>query len=547
MTMGIAGRIAGRFLRSKLTPLVTLAAMAAGLMAILATPREEEPQISVPMIDVLVGLPGATPTETENLLVRPIERRMFEIPGVEHVYSTAGDGFALVTVRFRVGEDQDRSVVNVHAKLFAAMDQAPAGATPPLVTPHSIDDVPILTLTLHSARQRSDELRQVAVHLEDEIRTVPDVAETFVVGGAPRQLRVTLDPVRMVAAGVTPGEVAQSLRGANARLQAGEFAAGDQVYLVRVGAPLTSPADVGSVVVARRGPAAISLRDVADVRDDFGARTSYVSHAERGGGGESAVTISVAKRRGANATSVARAVLARVEGARARLLSPDISIAVTRDYGETAREKASELILHLAIATLSVTVLIWLFLGWREALVVLVAVPVTLALTLFAYYVLGYTLNRITLFALIFSIGILVDDAIVVVENIYRHLALGGADAEAAALAGVDEVGNPDHPRHLHGHRGHPADGVRERSHGAVHAADPGRGVGRHARLARGRLRDHAVSGAPAAARARRHGGDGATAHWPPASDSPAGASDRDRPGRGFGARYGRLMTRSHA
>jgi len=443
MTMGIAGRIAGRFLRSKLTPLVTLAAVAAGLMAILATPREEEPQISVPMIDVLVGLPGATPTETENLLVRPIERRMFEIPGVEHVYSTAGDGFAMVTVRFRVGEDQDRSVVNVHAKLFAGVDQAPAGATPPLVTPHSIDDVPILTLTLHSARQRSDELRQVAVHLEDEIRTVPDVAETFVVGGAPRQLRVTLDPVRMVAAGVTPGEVAQSLRGANARLQAGEFAAGDQVYLVRVGAPLTSPADVGSVVVARRGPAAISLRDVADVRDDFGARTSYVSHAERGGGGESAVTISVAKRRGANATSVARAVLARVEGARARLLSPDIAIAVTRDYGETAREKASELILHLAIATLSVTVLIWLFLGWREALVVLVAVPVTLALTLFAYYVLGYTLNRITLFALIFSIGILVDDAIVVVENIYRHLALGGADAEAAALAGVDEVGNP--------------------------------------------------------------------------------------------------------
>ncbi|HET9039898.1 MAG TPA: efflux RND transporter permease subunit [Gemmatimonadales bacterium] len=441
--MGVAGRIAGRFLRSKLTPLITLASMAAGLMAILATPREEEPQISVPMIDVLVGLPGATPVETENLLVRPIERRMFEIPGVEHVYSTAGDGYALVTVRFRVGEDQDRSVVNVHAKLFSAMDQAPAGATPPLVTPHSIDDVPILTLTLHSPRQRSNELRQVAVHLEDEIRTVPDVAETFVVGGAARQLRVTLDPVRMVAAGVTPGEVAEALRGANARLQAGEFAAGDQVYLVRVGAPLTSPADVGSVVVAHRGPAAVALRDVAEVRDDFGERTSYVAHAERGGGGESAVTISVAKRRGANATSVARAVLARVEAARARLLPPDIRIAVTRNYGETAREKASELILHLAIATVSVTALIWLFLGWREALVVLVAVPVTLALTLFAYYALGYTLNRITLFALIFSIGILVDDAIVVVENIYRHLALGEADAEGAALAGVDEVGNP--------------------------------------------------------------------------------------------------------
>jgi multidrug efflux pump subunit AcrB len=440
--MGIAGRIASRFLGSKLTPLVILASLAAGVLAILATPREEEPQISVPMIDVLVSLPGAGPAETENLLVRPIERRMAEIPGVEHVYSTAGDGFALVTVRFRVGENQERSVVNVHAKLLSAMDQSPPGASPPLVVPHSIDDVPTLTLTLHSPRYRSNELRQVAIHLEDEVRTVPEVARTAVIGGEPRQMRVELDPVRLVAAGVTPGEVAAALESMNARLQAGELTAGNAVALVRVGAPLATAGDIGAVVVSSRGSAPVLLRDVAKVRDDFAERSSYVSHAAARDD-ESAVTISVAKRPGANATTVARAVLARVDAARTRLLPGDVRVSVTRNYGETAREKASELILHLFIATLSVTALIWLFLGWREALVVLVAVPVTLALTLFAYYALGYTLNRITLFALIFSIGILVDDAIVVVENIYRHLARDRRGPEAAAIAGVDEVGNP--------------------------------------------------------------------------------------------------------
>jgi multidrug efflux pump subunit AcrB len=441
--MGIAGRVAGRFLRSKLTPLVTLASLAAGLVAMLATPREEEPQISVPMIDVMAALPGAPPSETENLLVRPIEQRMHEIPGVDHVYSTAGDGWALVTVRFRVGEDQEQSVVKVHAKLLAAMDQAPPGATAPLVKPYSIDDVPILALTLHSERYGTNELRAIATHLQDEVMTVPDVAGTYIIGGQPRQVQVTLDPARMTASGVTPGEVALALQAGNARLQAGEFATGDRTYLVRVGAALATLEDVGNVVVSSRGGAPVFLRDVASVSSDFGERTDYVMHAGRGEPSSSAVTISIAKRHGANATEVSHAVLARVSDARDRLLPQDVGLSVTRNYGETAREKASELILHLAIATVSVTALIWLFLGWREALVVLVAVPVTLALTLFAYYALGYTLNRITLFALIFSIGILVDDAIVVVENIYRHLALGNQDPETAAVEGVDEVGNP--------------------------------------------------------------------------------------------------------
>jgi multidrug efflux pump subunit AcrB len=443
MKLGISGRVARAFLQSKLTPLVAVASLAAGALAVLATPREEEPQISVPMIDVFLALPGATPSEAENLLVRPVERRMWEIPGVEHVYSSAGEGHALVTVRFKVGEDQDRSVVKVHAKLLAAADQAPPGALPPLVKPHSIDDVPILTLTLSSREYGSNELRLVATHVEDEIRTVPDVAETFVVGGEPRQIRVALDPARLAAAGVTPGEVMGALRAGNVRREADEFTSGDETFLVRVGAPLRTAADVGGVVVGARGGAPVYLRNLARITDEFGERTSYVTHAPRGDAAAAAVTISIAKRRGANATDVARAVLTRVDDARGRLLPAGIRMDVTRNYGETATDKASELILHLLIATLSVTLLIGLFLGWREALVVLVAVPVTLALTLFAYYALGYTLNRITLFALIFSIGILVDDAIVVVENIYRHLALGGKTPEEAAVEGVDEVGNP--------------------------------------------------------------------------------------------------------
>jgi multidrug efflux pump subunit AcrB len=440
---GISGRIAKAFLHSKLTPLVALAALAMGVLGIMATPREEEPQISVPMIDVIVAMPGATPSEAENLLARPLEQRMLELPGVDHVYTMSGDGYAMVTVRFKVGEDQERSVTRVQTKLASGMDAAPPGAMPPVVKAHSIDDVPVLALTLHAPETDANLLRQIAIRLEDDIRTVPDVAETFVTGGAPRQIRVVLDAARLASSGVTPGEVAAALARANARVDAGELTARDSVVQISVGAPLSTALEVGSVVVSRPGGAPVYLRSVADVRDDYGERTTYVSHRTGSGASEAAVTIAVAKRKGANATDVTHAVLARVEAAKGRVLPAQVRLDVTRDYGETAGEKARELILHLVIATLSVTVLIWLFLGWREAVVVLVAVPVTLALTLFVYYALGYTLNRITLFALIFSIGILVDDAIVVVENIYRHLAMGNRPPDIAAIDGVDEVGNP--------------------------------------------------------------------------------------------------------
>ncbi len=440
--MGIAGRIAGAWLHSKLTPLVAIAALSLGALAIVATPREEEPQISVPMIDVTAMLPGAGPAEIEQQLVRPIEQRMREIPGVEYVYGHAGDGFAMVTVRFAVGQDLERSVTAVHVKLQAAMVEAPPGTPTPLVTPHGIDDVPVLTLTLHGGGLDADALRRIARQVEDEVRTVPDVAHTFLTGGEAPTLRVELDPARLAASGVTPGEVALALRSATARLQAGEFATGDQVWLVSAGAPITSAEDARRVVVGLRNGGPVYLGGVATVTEGPAERGNYVEQVGSSGA-EPAVTLAIAKRPGSNATHLAEQVMKRVDAARGRLVPERVTIEVTRNYGATAADKASELMLHLLIATLSVTALIWVFLGMREALVVLVAVPVTLALTLFTYYILGYTLNRITLFALIFSIGILVDDAIVVVENIYRHLAKGGTTPEQAAIEGVDEVGNP--------------------------------------------------------------------------------------------------------
>jgi multidrug efflux pump subunit AcrB len=441
--MGFAGKVAAAFLHSKLTPLLTVASLLIGALAIVATPREEEPQISVPMIDVLAALPGADPSEVENLVTRPIERSMWAIPGVEYVYSLAGDGWTLVTVRFEVGANQEESVTKVNAKLMAGVDQAPLGMLPPVVKPYAIDDVPILTLTLHGEGYSSNLLREIAVHLEDEIRTVTDVATTMVVGGMPREFRVSLDPARLMASGVTPGEVFSAIRGTGTRLPAGDFAGGNSMTIVSVGTPLQTVDDLQSVVVSTRNGAPVYLRSVARVEDVPGEPVSYVSHVTGEGPRQQAVTIAIAKRKGANAAVVADHVRERVDDARGRVLPAGVEVTVTRDYGETATEKAGELILHLLLATVSVTVLVGLVLGWREAIVVLVAVPVTLALTMFIYYALGYSLNRITLFALIFSIGILVDDAIVVAENIYRHMQIGGRSPEAATIEGVDEVGNP--------------------------------------------------------------------------------------------------------
>jgi len=448
MKTGFSGSVAQRFLNSKLTPLLIGASLAAGVGGLLTTPREEEPQIRVPMIDVAVGLPGGSPREVEQRIVEPIERAIWEIPDVEYVYSAAQSDGALITARYRVGTDPDIALARLHGKLFANMAQSPPGATPPLVTLHGINEVPILTITLSGGSDAGDGylLRQQAAELAAELKRIPDVAETWIIGGAPREVKVTLDPQALAARGLSAAAVMHVLSANNAELPAGDILSGNRSIPVRVGHLLRDVDQVSGVVVGVVNDRPILLRDVAHVEDGPAEPTSYVSFLEGGGSGtdfEPAVTIAIAKREGKNAATIAHSVMHRVEELRGRVISEDVRTTVTRDYGETATEKSRELLFHIFIATIGVVVLVWLTLGWREAVVVSVAVPVTLALTLLVYRLYGYTLNRITLFALVFAIGILVDDAIVVVENIARHLGLRKRDSDDAAVLAVDEVGNP--------------------------------------------------------------------------------------------------------
>jgi len=446
MKTGPSGGLAQRFLNSKLTPLLIGASLAAGVGGLLTTPREEEPQIRVPMIDVAVGLPGAAPREVERRVVEPLERAIWEVSGVEYVYSVAQTDGALITARFKVGTEPELALTRLYGKLLANADKSPPGATPPFVTLHGINEVPILTLTLSGGTDAGDGylLRQQAVELAAELKRIPDVAETWVVGGAPREVRVTLDPAALASRGLSAGAVMHALGMANAELPAGDLIAGNRSIPVRVGHLLRDIDQVRDVVVGVRGDRAIRLRDVARVEDGPAEPDQYVGFLAAGGATfEPAVTIAIAKREGKNAATIAHHVMDRVEALTGSVLASDVRVTVTRDYGETATEKSQELLLHILIATLGVAVLVWAALGWREAIVVLVAVPVTLALTLLVYRLYGYTLNRITLFALVFAIGILVDDAIVVVENIARHLGMGRRHPDEAAVMAVDEVGNP--------------------------------------------------------------------------------------------------------
>jgi multidrug efflux pump subunit AcrB len=443
---GFAGRLAATFIDSKLTPIVVIASILLGLFAVWQLPREEEPQIKVPMIDVHVAMPGATAAEVENRVTRPMEKLLWEIPGVEYLYSTSSPGGALVIVRFFVGTDIEAALVRLNQKLQANFDRIPTGVSAPLVKPRSIDDVPVLALTLHSARYDHLQLRRLAAQLEEIVKAVPQVAETTLIGGTQRALRVQFDPAALAARHLTPGDLAAALQGANRRAQAGSRPFANTEILLETGTFLRDAADAGAVVVGVFQHRPVYLRDVATVTDGAREPANYVLHGAATRPLEAAVTLSVAKRPGANAIDVVDAVLARVDAARGTLLPADVAVAVTRDYGHTAAEKSNELLLHMGIAVFGVALLILFFLGWRESLVVLLAIPTTLALTLLVFYLYGYTLNRITLFALIFSIGILVDDAIVVVENIVRHIRLPGAAQRpltAVALEAVDEVGNP--------------------------------------------------------------------------------------------------------
>ena len=474
-SLGIAGKFARAFIDSKLTPLIISASILLGVGAVLLLPREEEPQIIVPMIDVFVQMPGASAKEVEERVTKPMEKLLWEVPGVEYIYSTSSPGQSMAVVRFYVGQSEEAAIVRLNQKMFANFDLIPPGASPPIVKPRSIDDVPILALTLSSARYDHLTLRRVAAQLHDQIKEVADVSEVKIIGGQRSQIRVTLDEARMAAFNVAPASIVGALSQSNQQSDSGRFASGNREFLVETSGFLHSADDVGNVVIGTFNNRPVYLRDVSRIEDTAEEASDYVFYGtgpaaasapgavatgSSGSGRPSdplatarstdtilpAVTLSISKRKGTNAITVADHVLEKVEQLKGSLIPGDVHVATTRNYGETAAEKSNELLLHMMIAILSVSVLIWLALGLRESGIVATAIPVTLALTLAVFYFYGYTLNRITLFALIFSIGILVDDAIVVVENMARHYALPeNCDRSRIdiAIEAVAEVGNP--------------------------------------------------------------------------------------------------------
>ena len=444
---GLAGRLASFFLNSSLTPLLILVSLLLGLGATAILPREEEPQITVPMADVLVSMPGASAEEVEQRLTTPLEKLVRELPGVEYVYSTSRPGGTALIVRFLVGTPAEDALVRLYSKIYANLDRVPNGASGPLIKAHSIDDVPILALTFSSSSLGAYPLRAVAAQVEEEVKKVPDVSETTLLGGLRRQLRVELLPDQLAAHHLNPLTLAQSLQGENIRRLSGPTVQDGQAWMVGTGATLRDASEVEQLVVGVEGGKPVYLGEVARVLDGPEEAVALAFHEEKSKPGlQPAVTLAIAKRKGANATVVSSHVLKKLEDLKSTLIPSQVQVNVTRDYGQTAAERSNELLMHMLVAVGSVTALMWLALGHRESGVVAIAIPVTLALTLATFVFYKFTLNRVTFFALIFSIGILVDDAIVVVENVVRHLRLpenrGRSHAEVV-LEAVSEVGNP--------------------------------------------------------------------------------------------------------
>lgn len=452
MENGISGKIAGAFIKSKLSILLMLAFMLLGLFSIYFIPREEEPQIEVPMADIMIGYPGATPQEVESGVVQPIEKIISNIKGVEHVYSTSMNGMGMLTVQFYVGEDVERSLVKLYNEMMKNMDRMPQGATMPLVKSRAIDDVPALAFTFWSDKMGDYQIRQVAEVVGNEIKKIPDVAQVNIVGGQSRQVKVMLGKDEMAQSKLDFGAIAQSLQANNAQMQSGNIVTGDMVYSVQTGNFFANVDEVKNLIVGTNDNQPVYLYQIAEVEDGPEVPKQYVSFGYGTASGDkkagmpddySAVTISIAKKKGADAMKLAEVVIDKVEHLKKDVITKDLNVDVTRNYGETASHKVSELLFHLSIAIIVVTLFVMIAMGWRGGLVVFLSVPVTFALTLFAYYFLGYTLNRITLFALVFVTGIVVDDSIVIAENMHRHFKMKKLPPLQAALYAINEVGNP--------------------------------------------------------------------------------------------------------
>ncbi|WP_316977338.1 efflux RND transporter permease subunit [Shumkonia mesophila] len=453
MRLGVSGVLTRSFIGSPLTPLLLLAALALGTMALLLLPREEEPQISVPMVDVLVRTDGLKAPDAVELVTKPLEDIVKGIDEVEHVYSQTVDDRVMVTARFFVGTDADRAILRVHQEIRAHLDQIPIGIPEPLIVGRGINDVPIVTLTLApkpeaAARWTDNGLYHVAEELKHELIKIEDVGRSFIVGGRPDQIRVEPDPERLALYGVTLNQLVGKVKNANRSFVVGRLRDADRSIEAVAGQTLQGIPDIGLLLITTRDGRPVYVKDVADVVIGGRPDEHRAWHMVKGADGTlvplPAVTLALAKRKGANAVIVAEQILERLELVRGSLIPADVTVTVTRDYGETASEKADELLFHLGLATVSIVLLITLVLGWRAGSVVLVVIPTTILLTLFASWLMGYTINRVSLFALIFSIGILVDDAIVVVENIVRHWAMPGRKSLIeGAIEGVAEVGNP--------------------------------------------------------------------------------------------------------
>ncbi len=452
MNLGIAGRLTQAFITSPLTPLLLLASFAVGLIALMTLPREEEPQISVPMVDVHVQANGLKADDAVKLVTEPLETILKSIDGVEHLYSQTNDDQVMVTARFEVGTSSDAAILRVHDKIRANYDRIPTGIPEPLIVGRGIDDVAIVTITLSPDPEApgdwtANDLTRLAREVLVEVTKLEDVGFTYIVGDQPEELRIEPDPEKLSLYGVTLQQLAGKLSGANRSLQVGQVREGQEQVGLVAGQTLQGGVHIGNLLVTARDGRPVYVRDLANIDLITSPNETYVSHIARDGYALSrvpAVTIAVAKRPGANAVVIAEKILHRLEAVEADLVPESVDMTVTRNYGESANEKANELLFHLGLATISIVLLVAFAIGWRAAIVVAIVIPTTILLTLFAAWIMGYTLNRVSLFALIFSIGILVDDAIVVIENIARHWAMNDDRPRArAAIEAVAEVGNP--------------------------------------------------------------------------------------------------------
>lgn len=451
MQQGISGKIAEFFINSKLTILLMVGLMFIGVYSSFLIPREEEPQINVPMADVMVGYPGASPKEVESRVAKPLEKIIANIKGVEHIHTSVMNGQAMLIVQFYVGEDVERSYVKLYDELAKHEGMFPQGVYKPIVKTRSIDDVPMLGITLWSEKQDAFQLRQIAEEVTSEIEKVKDVAITKEIGGNNRELKVVLDKDKMAENGVDALSIMQMIQANNGSSQSGSFVQKDEEYLVTTGKFLTTAEDVENLVVGVNKNMPVYLKQVATIQDGSATVRNYVSFGygkanekfKTANSEYPAVTLSIGKVKGADAMKISANILEKVETLKQNLIPNDVHVEVTRNYGETASHKVDELLLHLLVAIVAVTVLVVFAMGWRGGLVVFLSVPLTFALTLFSYYLLDYTLNRITLFALVFVVGIVVDDSIIIAENMHRHFKMKRLSFMEAAIYSINEVGNP--------------------------------------------------------------------------------------------------------